>query len=52
MYNMESVAQLKKDRKAFDLQIKTEQDVYLLDVFMYAYPNQLAHFVVLTSSPF
>ncbi|VDB84928.1 unnamed protein product [Peniophora sp. CBMAI 1063] len=34
MYNMETVAQLKKDRKAFDFEIKTEQDVYLLDVFI------------------
>ncbi|KZV66696.1 ATP-dependent DNA helicase [Peniophora sp. CONT] len=34
MFNMETVSQLKKDRKAFDIKLKTDQDVYLLDAFI------------------
>lgn len=45
MYNMETLGQLKKDRKAFDFKLKTEQDVYLLDAFMYAHLTPYVPFI-------
>lgn len=32
---MQTVSQFKKDRKALDIKLKTDQDVYLLGAFMY-----------------
>ncbi|KZV66670.1 hypothetical protein PENSPDRAFT_667581 [Peniophora sp. CONT] len=34
MFDMETVSQLKKDRKVFDIKLKADQDVYLLDAFI------------------